>query len=614
MYWWLAVWFCIVFVVSESLGYQPLYPILSLTGQDSVYAISFITHSVPTNPGIQWCPVDITGDCNIPKPWPFAFADEVIEFFYPHEDDIKKNSTDWISISLMTGLLPNTTYRYYLSGNMDFDSITGITTNTFVTLPPPTATVRIAVFGDAGSQAPIFQYNQNYVATLMTKIDEYDFIIHYGDLAYNLCNSVGANGNAYLQVLTPITAKKPYLVTIGNHEVKVTNRHDGTTLFGENKTSNLIYDSMPYYRNWFGGQKQLAIDSGGDTQWLTWYSRAVGAYAHVIVISTEALCSNELQNSVASTNFFVSQYNWLVSELTRIRNMTTNQWIVILGHRQLYEGNTIWFHSQAMRYGFKCFDASCLYVDFNTYCNDTTMTGCAYSLEQLYSLFYVDLVISGHEHTYNRMYPIAPFTNVIDGSLRGEYQLMNETDRYYNPLFPVYVISGAPGVQPDSVLNYDCVRSTLVTNSTTTSISATPPPMSTTTGGGHGKTKISINVDVDESGDDDVEIDINVHVHKNHRRSVPRASGTSPRIAGAPTSPTVIQTKVGVPLDASPSVWSILTVDQFQLQLTSYFTENGTVLDDFYIIKSNSSNPIDIVEFDLEYTSHTSDFGPGCSQ
>lgn len=99
---------------------------------------------------------------------------------------------------------------------------------------------------------------------------------------------------------------------------------------------------------------------------------------------------------------------------------------------------------------------------------------------------------------------------------------MNETDRYFNPLHPVYVISGAPGVQPDSFANWDCVRSKFITNSTSTSISSTPPPASSssTSGSsttGHSRTKVVVNLDVENAGDGEVEIEFNINVHQGRR-------------------------------------------------------------------------------------------------
>lgn len=123
------------------------------------------------------------------------------------------------------------------------------------------------------------------------------------------------------------------------------------------------------------------------------------------------------------------------------------------------------------------------------------------------------------------MYPIALGTGLsgTQGITRGFYQQM-DNERYVNPLYPVYVVSGGAGFKPNYVAtNYDCVRPHLLVNSSstassTTSVGSTPSPTSSTTAG-H-KTKISINIDVSEDSEDDVEIDVNVNVHhKVHSRS-----------------------------------------------------------------------------------------------
>lgn len=113
------------------------------------------------------------------------------------------------------------------------------------------------------------------------------------------------------------------------------------------------------------------------------------------------------------------------------------------------------------------------------------------------------------------MYPLAPLSDPSLSIFRGKFQRMNDTSRYYNPRYPTYIISGAPGIAPNEVYNHDCIG--FVPRPINGTMAPTPLPSKSPA-----KTKITINLDIEESDSDDVEIDFNVNIHHTHQRNAPR--------------------------------------------------------------------------------------------
>jgi acid phosphatase type 7 len=91
---------------------------------------------------------------------------------------------------------------------------TDATVRNFTTLPS-TRQANVVVLADHGYVA-----GQDTVAELLKQgaAGAFDFVIHAGDMAYDLDSSNSATGNDYLNLIQPVAASYPWVAVPGNHE------------------------------------------------------------------------------------------------------------------------------------------------------------------------------------------------------------------------------------------------------------------------------------------------------------------------------------------------------------------------------------------------------------
>uniref|UniRef100_A0A183BKW7 Metallophos domain-containing protein n=1 Tax=Globodera pallida TaxID=36090 RepID=A0A183BKW7_GLOPA len=203
---------------------------------------------------------------------------------------------------------------------------------------------------------------------------KFDMVLHIGDLAYNLD--------------TPISASVPYMTVVGNHE------------FNYNFTHYINRFTMPNPEN-----QNL------------FFSFDLGT-AHFIGFSTELY----FWPIYYRHNNLATQWQWLIKDLEKANlNRHNVPWIITMGHRPMY--------------------CSTFTGDDCTQYNSITRTGLPFghdfALEELFFKYGVDLEIWGHEHTFERMYPVYNRT-VYNGS---------DANPYVDPPAPVHVVSGSAGCQ-----------------------------------------------------------------------------------------------------------------------------------------------------------------------
>ena len=136
------------------------------------------------------------------------------------------------------------------------------------------------------------------------------------------------------------------------------------------------------------------IDSGGsgDNMYFSWEQGAV----HFVSMSSET--------AIDVANFDEDEVAWLVDNLKSVdRNRTP--WLIVHFHRPMYCNK----------------DSDC----------DKPATRLRSEVEALFFDFKVDLVLTGHVHSYERSYP------VFDGTV--------VTTSYTAPGAPVYILQGASG-------------------------------------------------------------------------------------------------------------------------------------------------------------------------
>ncbi|PAA68684.1 hypothetical protein BOX15_Mlig011833g1 [Macrostomum lignano] len=238
-----------------------------------------------------------------------------------------------------------------------------------------------AVFGDFGLA------NAQSLPRLLDDVTRqrmYDAIVHVGDFAYDMPDENGAVGDRFMQMLQPIASRVPYMTCVGNHEEKY---------------------NFSHYRNRFsmpGSSENF------------FYSVNIGP-VHLVSISNEFYFFTNY-----GTAQLGRQYRWLDADLREANlNRTAAPWIVLIGHRPLYCSNN---DSRDCDWG-----ARTLRSGFN---------GHRWGLEPLIHKYGVDLAFWGHEHSYERTWP------VHNGSVVGK---TSDTKTYTNPRATVHVITGSAG-------------------------------------------------------------------------------------------------------------------------------------------------------------------------
>ncbi|CAK7566016.1 MAG: hypothetical protein SEPTF4163_003947 [Sporothrix epigloea] len=335
---------------------------------------------------------------------------------------------------LIEGLLPDTTYYYQPQHLLANETVYG--PYTFKTARPagdltPYSIAFVCDLGTMGSgtlgltdihnkktdaNEELKPGEKNTVDSLTALKDTYDFIVHPGDIAYSdyflkeelagYINATLEEGpqvyetilNEFYDEMESVTAFRPYMIGVGNHEADCDNggsgKYDGSVCVqGQtNFTGVTNHFRMPSDR------------SGGVANF--WYSFDYGM-VHYVFFNTETDLGNGLLNDEQSPYFagpFGSyaneQVDWLEADLASVDRCRT-PWVIALGHRP-------WFTS-----GDSC-------------------PNCSVAFSQMFENHGVDLVLQGHFHVYERNVPV--FTNgIIDPA------------GYENPSAPWYLINGIAG-------------------------------------------------------------------------------------------------------------------------------------------------------------------------
>uniref|UniRef100_A0A0K0DU54 Purple acid phosphatase n=1 Tax=Strongyloides stercoralis TaxID=6248 RepID=A0A0K0DU54_STRER len=284
----------------------------------------------------------------------------------------------------LTNLSFNTTYYYKVGDNNTWSKIFN-----FHTFPNNSNyDVKICAFGDMDT-------GKNYTIIALTKavIDKTcQLILHIGDIAYQLQKNDGLVGDDFMRQIEPIAAYVPYMVIDGNHEFD-------------------CYGFSHYDRRFV-----MPLDNTRSSNLDHFYSYNLGSI-NFIALSSEMYGFY----AVYGPDPIKRQGEWLKNTLEKIeQNKENHPWIIAYLHRPLY-----------------CFTK--YHVDeCNEYENSMIRRGYGDmpGLEEYFHDYNVDLVLYGHEHIYQRNYPVYN---------RTVYKY--ENDIYHNPPATTYVLSGSGGCE-----------------------------------------------------------------------------------------------------------------------------------------------------------------------
>ncbi|KAJ0400176.1 hypothetical protein ATCC90586_000783 [Pythium insidiosum] len=317
--------------------------------------------------------------------------------------------------AVMTDLEPNTTYFYVVGSLKDGKSAT----YSFRTPPVPGTqphTSSFFVYGDLGdwnirATGPKPEGRTATTIELMQRDlgdpkRDYLAVLHVGDISY-------AMGRTYLwdqfgAMIEPVASAVPYMVGIGNHEYDY---DSGGSKDPSGVEGNGFHPKEGNYGGDSRGEcgvplnKRFIMPDNGNQ--VFWWSRDIALVHHVMI-------SSEHDYTVGS-----KMYRWLEQDLANV-DRTKTPWIVLHTHRPLYcsvEYPADYKVSLFMRE----------------------------QLEPLLLKYHVDLVFSGHYHSYERTCPVS----------HGQCRSVVDSGGHERALAPVHIMVGSAGADVDNAKYYD---------------------------------------------------------------------------------------------------------------------------------------------------------------
>jgi len=220
---------------------------------------------------------------------------------------------------------------------------------------PPAGTadedVRVLLFGDSGWGGP-----QQIDLARQMKRDDWDLSIHVGDIAYN-DGSEEEFTERHFWVYAPTFASTPFYPSVGNHDIRADGgrSYDGAFLWPE------PFPGARYFSFRWGRIQFLSIDTSSKTDDVKGLRNGTGR-----------------------------QMEWLEGVLREAAADSTVDWIITFQHHPLYS------HA----------------IGISGHEQDRDLRAV---LLPLYERYGVDLVTAGHDHHYERTWPVRDGRRVDDG-------------------------------------------------------------------------------------------------------------------------------------------------------------------------------------------------------
>ena len=263
-------------------------------------------------------------------------------------------------------LLPSTRYFYQVGNNPMNDVKSQVWSKTFSFKTPSTNTdtdkhhkpkdgnkplhpsLSFAIVGDLG-QTVVSQKTLDMIESRKSRVDG---IIIAGDLSYADCDQ--SRWESWFQMIQnkQVSQSIPMMVAPGNHEV------EGRHMCGNNDVKE---EFISYRRRFYMPTAQFAEFRN------TYYSFDVRGLAHFIILCP--YCAYDSQSN---------QYKWLIDDLKGV-DRTKTPWVLVVTHEPFYCSNKAHYKSAE--------DMRKIY-------------------EPVFDQFHVNMVFSGHIHSYERTHPI----------------------------------------------------------------------------------------------------------------------------------------------------------------------------------------------------------------
>lgn len=358
-------------------------------------------------------------------------------------------SRTWSNTAVLSGLTPATTYYYKIvSTNSSVDHFLSPRASGDMTPFNMDVVIDMGVYGKDGyvvsrkkDNIPYTQPELNHttIGRLADTVNDYEIVIHPGDLAYAdnwylKASNAGQGTEAYQAILeqfydqlAPIAGRKPYMTSPGNHEADCAEIPYLLEQCPEGQKN--FTDFMHRFENTMpvpfassssnSNAKSLAAQAQSNANPPFWYSFEYGM-AHVVMINTETDFPNSPDGPGGSSGLDGGpfgrpgqQLDFLKADLASV-DRTVTPWLIVAGHRPWYSTGT----------GNNC-------------------DSCQAAFEGLMYQYGVDLGVFGHIHNSQRFYPV--------------YNGTADPNGMQDPKAPMYIVAGgagniegtdAPGVEP----------------------------------------------------------------------------------------------------------------------------------------------------------------------
>lgn len=351
-------------------------------------------------------------------------------------------SRTWASAVVLTDLNPGTTYYYKIeSSNSSVEHFLSPRAAGDKGAFSFNAVIDLGVYGADGytiaqdkhakrDMIPTIEPSLNHttIGRLATTIDDYELIVHPGDLGYaddwlikpkNLLDGTDAYAailEQFFGQLAPIASRKPYMVGPGNHEAACQEipLASGLCAVGQKNFTdfaNRYAELMPTAFESRSSDEKARVNANTAKMLANppfWYSFEYGML-HFVMLDTETDFAKAPSGPGGSAGLnggpfgktATQQLDFLAADLASVDRDVT-PWVVVGGHRPWY----------------------------------TTGSGggcgpCQDAFEPLLYKYGVDLAIFGHVHNSQRVKPV--YNNVADPS------------GYQDPAAPLYIVAGGAG-------------------------------------------------------------------------------------------------------------------------------------------------------------------------
>lgn len=349
------------------------------------------------------------------------------------------SSRTWFNSVALTNLSPATTYYYHIvSTNSTTEHFFSPRTAGDKTPFAINAIIDLGVYGqdgytinmDASKRDTIPDIppslNHTTIKRLADTVNDYEFIIHPGDLAYaddwalkpkNIFDGKDAFQailEQFYDQLAPVARRKPYMASPGNHEAAC-EEIPHTTLFcpaGQKNFTDFMTrfgSSMPTAFASTSQDSKAKVNANKAKQLAKppfWFSFEYGM-AHIVMIDTETDFADAPDGPDGSAGLDSGpfgapnqQLQFLEADLASV-DRTITPWVIVGGHRP-------WYTTGSENCG-----------------------PCQAAFEGLFYKYGVDLAVFGHVHNSQRFLPV--FNGTADPA------------GMQNPNAPMYIVAGGAG-------------------------------------------------------------------------------------------------------------------------------------------------------------------------